>query len=91
MTPDYRHALGRGTLVAFMLFVFSKLVLDHGLTAQITLMATLGYLGGAAVMAIRRPLTPTATDLWLLRWGFAPLWLAAQIGVRQAWSWMGRL
>ncbi len=43
------------------------------------------------VMAIRRPLTPTATDLWLLRWGFVPLWLAAQMGVRYAWCWMGRL
>lgn len=45
LSPDYRRALGRGTLVVFMLFVFSKLVLDHGLTAQITLMAALGYLG----------------------------------------------
>ena len=42
-------------------------------------------------MVVRRPLAPTATDLWLLRWGFVPLWFAAQVGTRYVWAWMGRI
>src|SRR5262249_24883807 len=91
LSPEYSRALGRGAVVIFLLFALASLVLDYGVTAQITLMAVLGYLGGVAVMAVRRPWTPTKADLWLLRWGFIPLWLAAQVGVRYAWSWMGRL
>ena len=75
----------------FLFFVLAGLVLDGGLAVQITLMAVAGYLGGVAVMAARRPQAPTSADVWLLRWGFVPLWIAAQVGVRYAWSWMGRL
>lgn len=91
LSSEYSRALGHGAIVVFFLFISAGLVLDGGLTAQITLMATLGYLGGVVVMAVRRPQTPTATDLWMLRYGFAPLCLIAQVGVRYAWSWMGRL
>lgn len=91
LSPEYSRSLGRGTMVALLLFLFAGLVLDGGLTAQITLMAVLGYLGGVAVMAIRRPQAPTAADVWLLRWGFVPLWFATQVGARCAWSWMGWL
>jgi hypothetical protein len=91
LSSEYGRSLGRGTLLVFLLFVLAGLVLDGGLTGQITLMAVMGYLGGAAIMAARRPLTPTATDVWLLRWGFIPLWVAAQVGVRLAWFQMGRL
>ena len=91
LSPEYSRSLGRGTLLVFLLIVISGLVLDGRLTAQITLMAVLGYLGGIAVMMVRRPLAPTATDLWLLRWGFVPLWFAAQVGTRYVWAWIGRL
>lgn len=91
LSPEYSRSLGHGILLVFLLIVISELVLDGGLTAQITLMAAMGYLGGIAVMVVRRPLAPTATDLWLLRWGFVSLWFAAQVGTRYAWTWMGRL
>ena len=90
LSPEYSRALGHGAVVVLLLFVFTGLLLDGGLTAQITLIAALGYLGGVAVMVVRRPQAPTAADLWLLRWGFVPLWLVAQVGARYAWSWMGR-
>ncbi len=91
LTPSYRHAVVVGSVVALTFVVLSALLLDGGLTFQVTFMAILGYLGGLAVMAARRPQAPSALDLMLVRWGFIPLWIAAQFGARYAWTLMGRL
>ena len=91
LSPQYTGALLRGGLVAALLLGLSSLVLDGGLAIQVALMTSLGYLGGVAVIASRRRQAPTATDLWVVRWGFAPLWLAAQVAVPYCWHLMGRL
>jgi hypothetical protein len=91
LTPSYRHAVVVGSVVALTFVVLSALLLDGGLTLQVTFMAILGYLGGLAVMAARRPQAPSALDLMLVRWGFIPLWIASQFGARYAWTLMGRL
>ena len=91
LTPSYRHAVVVGSVVALTFVVLSALLLDGGLTLQVTFMAILGYLGGLAVMAARRPQAPSALDLMLVRWGFIPLWIAAQFGARYAWTLLGRL
>ncbi len=80
-----------GSVVVLTFLVVSALLLDGGLTLQLTFMAVLGYLGGLAVMAARRPQVPAAMDLILVRWGFIPLWIVAQFGARYAWPLMGRL
>ncbi|MBA4067077.1 MAG: hypothetical protein C0501_25880 [Isosphaera sp.] len=87
VSPRYGPALAIGAAHA----VFLLLASGNALTAQITLMAALGYLGGAAVMVARRPRTPTEVDLWLLRLGFIPLWYLTQDAARGAWTWLGRL
>ena len=91
LSPQYNGALLRGGLVAALLLGLSSLVLNGGLAIQVALMTSLGYVGGVAVIASRRPQAPTATDLWIVRWGFAPLWLAAQVAVPYCWHLMGRL
>ena len=88
LSPEYRCSLAHGVLVVFLLLILAS-GFDHDpVTTQITLMAALGYLGGVTVIAIRRPQTPTETDVWLMRWGFIPLFFAAQIAVRETWTWM---
>jgi hypothetical protein len=91
LSPAYRGAVVVGSVLVLAVLVLATLVLDGGLTAQVTLMAIMGYLGGVAVMACRRPQAPSALDLWLVRWGFIPLWFAAQVLARYAWTLMGRL
>jgi len=91
LSPQYTAALLRSAIVAALLLGLSALVLDGGLVMQVALMTSLGYLGGVAMIASRRPQAPTATDLWVVRWGFAPLWLAAQIAVPYCWRLMERL
>jgi len=91
LSPEYNRSLRVGAILAVTVSVLACLVLDGGLTAQITLMAVLAYFGGVALMVVRRPQAPTATDLWLLRWGFLPLWLAVQVSARFAWYWLGRI
>jgi len=91
LSPEYKRSFTCGALVVFVV-LFLASGFDHDpVTTQITLMAALGYFGGVAVVAIRRPQAPTLADLWLMRWGYIPLWLAAQFLVRDAWIWMGRL
>jgi hypothetical protein len=91
LTPAYRRAVVVGSVVVLTFLVLSALLLDGGLTLQVTFMAILGYLGGLAVMASRRSQAPSGLDLLLVRWGFIPLWIAAQFGARYAWTLMGRL
>ena len=91
LSPQYTGALLRGAIVAALLLGLSALVLDGGLAMQVALMTSLGYLGGVVLIASHRPHAPTATDLWVVRWGFAPLWLAAQVAVPYCWHLMGRL
>jgi len=81
ISPQYTPALQRSAIVAAILLGLSALVLDGGLAMQAALIASLGYLGGVA----------TATDLWVVRWGFAPLWLAAQFAVPFCWRLLRRL
>jgi hypothetical protein len=82
MSSEYTSALGRGT--ALICMVLAVVIWDR-LAVRITFIAILGYLGGVAVMVIRRPQAPTATDLRLLQWGFLPLWFMTQIVARIVW------
>jgi hypothetical protein len=82
LSPEYSRSLGRGAIVVGVVFAVSALLLDGGLTARITLMVALGYLAGVAMMAVRRPQAPTATDISFLRWGFLQLWFATQVCAR---------
>lgn len=90
LSPEYSRCLGRGALVVGLILAASVLLLDGGVAVRATLIAVLGYLAGVAVMALRRPQTPTATDLNFLRWGFAPLW-SATYACALAWAWFGNL
>ena len=81
LSPDYSRALGCGV---FQIFSIIVLVMWDRLAVQITLTAILAYLGGVAVIVIRRPQTPTTVDLRLLRWGFLPMWLGTQLSARLA-------
>jgi hypothetical protein len=91
LSPNYNRPLACGAAVVLAILILATLVLDGGLTRRITLIAIMGYLGGAAVMVIRRPKTPTRLDLQLLQFGFIPIWLATGVVARYAWHWMGRL
>ncbi len=82
LSQEYSRSLGRGAIVIGVTFAVSTLILDGGVMARITLLVALGYLAGVAVIAVRRPSAPTETDINYLRWGFLPLWLAAQICAR---------
>jgi hypothetical protein len=89
LSNEYSRALGRGVPLIGLVFALADGY--SRLTAQITLMAILAYLGGVAVMVIRRPQAPTSNDLRLLRWGFLPLWFTAQVSARFVWSWRNLL
>ena len=91
LSPQYGRALGRGAAVICVVCILAALVLDGGLTVQVTLIAIMGYLGGVTAVACRRPQSPSRFDLMLIAWGFVPLWLIVQFGARYAWTAMGRL
>jgi hypothetical protein len=57
----------------------SMLVLDRGRTARVCGVAMLGFWLVAAIVAVRRPWSPTAGDLRFWRWGFLPCFVLALI------------
>ena len=92
LSPQYGRALGRGAAVISLFCIVAALVLDGGLTVQVTLISIMGYLGGVTAVACRRPQSsPSRFDLMLIAWGFVPLWLAVQFGDRYAWTAMGAI
>ena len=79
ISAEYRKAARVALGVQIPIAILCVLMLDSGRTAKICGAAMLGYWLVAAVIAVRRPWTPSATDLWYWRWGFVPCFVFALV------------
>jgi hypothetical protein len=73
----YLPAVLTGFVVQVLLFLLTGLVLDFGRTNRLCAIALVGHWVGVLLVLHRRPLSPTRSDLWFIRWGAVPLLLAA--------------
>ena len=89
ISDSFRGPVRDALALQGVIAVLSALVLDCGDTATLSLVALLAFWFGVFVMVVRRPRQPTGADLWLLRWGYLPLVVIAQIGGRAWWHWRG--
>jgi hypothetical protein len=87
----YWRPLVDGLILQLVLLGLSSLLLDEGLTAEINLIAWVGFWGAILVLLCRHPDRPTRFDLWTLRWGYLPLVLVVQGVARWVWHWRGLL
>jgi hypothetical protein len=91
IATSYWRPLLDGLALQLVLLVLSGLLLDGGLTVEISLIAWAAFWCGIVVMLCHRPDRPTRFDLWVLRWGYLPLMLVVQAVARYVWHWRGLL
>jgi hypothetical protein len=77
LNPQYRAATRTALKVQVPVAILCLLVLDGGWTARICGGAMLGFWLAAALIASRRPWSPSPADLWFWRWGFLPCFALA--------------
>jgi hypothetical protein len=71
--------------VQCVIVVLCGLILDFGISVRIAIITMAAFWGGVLLMMVRRPRTPTAADLWIVRSGFLPLFVILQVFARCAW------
>ena len=76
---EYDRALRVALGLQIPIALVSMLVLDLGRTARVCGIAMLGFWLAAALIAARRPWTPTPADLRFWRWGFIPCFVLALV------------
>lgn len=86
ISPLYRkaafEAMGLQALVGFL----SLLVLDGGGMARICGIGFAAFWPAAALLILRRPTTPTPTDIALIRFGFLPVLVIAFFLTNFIWT-----
>ena len=67
----------------------AAIAIDGGFLFNIWWRAMAAYWGGFLLIRFRRPNAPTTFDLFLIRWGFAPLLFIAPLLSGVVWRLMG--
>jgi hypothetical protein len=69
IAPAYDQRIWFSVKQQVLLTILAGLVLDMGQTARAMAAVMAGYWIGAAVIVMRRPLSPSKGDLLFVRWG----------------------
>jgi hypothetical protein len=85
IAPSYRSAIFEAVALQVVLGLLSLMILDGGDCAHISGAALLAFWGGAVVLIWRHPLTPTKTDLQLIRFGYFPVLIISFVAIHLVW------
>ena len=77
LSPRYMAAIRTALKVQIPLGILCSLIMDGGQTARVCAAVMGGFWLSAALIAYRRPWSPTEGDLRFLRWGFLPAFVVA--------------
>ncbi len=69
IAPAYDHQIWFSVKQQILLAILASLVMDLGETARAMTALMIGYWIGAAIILVRRPLSPSNGDLLFVRWG----------------------
>ncbi len=75
LSKDYQSALKVALLLQIIIGLGAAIAIDGGLTFDMWWRSMAVYWGCFVVMVFRRPNTPTKVDLWMIRYGFVPLFI----------------
>lgn len=82
VSAEYDSPVKFALLLQVPLALLSLLALDGGIAQKVCGVAMASYLAGACLIWLRRPQSPTRSDLYFLKWGFLPiLALATEIAL----------
>jgi hypothetical protein len=76
-TAPYRGALQVAVVFQVLFGILSAFVMDFGVLAWLWCSAMVGYWVGFAFVRVRGKGKPTKVDLFVLKWGFVPLFVLA--------------
>ena len=85
ISPSYRSAIFDAVKLQVVLGILSLMILDGGDSAHICGAALLAFWGGAVVLIWRHPLTPTTTDLQLIRFGYLAVLVISFAVIELVW------
>ena len=89
ISPSYRKPIFEAVVLQVIVGILSLMILDGGDCARICGAALLAFWGGAVVLIWRRPVTPTKTDLELIRFGYLPVVIIAFFIIQLVWRMRG--
>lgn len=75
LAKEYRSALKVALLLQIVIGLFAAVAIDGGLLFDLWWRSMAAYWGCLIVMIFRRPNAPTKVDLWMIRYGFVPLFI----------------
>ena len=90
-TRQYWNAIQVSLVFQIFLGLFGILALDFGEICYIWLITMVAYWAEVILMMIRRPVSPTRLDLFLVRWSYPALFLIAIPIVAAIWKARGFL
>ena len=74
LSKEYWKALPVALVFQVVFVLLAGMMLDGGQCAQWCAVSTAAWWGGLLMVVVRRPMAPTKTDLFLIRWGFPHVW-----------------
>ena len=89
IAPSYRKPIFEAVVLQALLSILSLLMLDGGTTARICGIALVAFWAAAVVLILRRPRTPTRTDLSFVRFGYLAMVVVAFFLVHFIWHGRG--
>jgi hypothetical protein len=87
LSQKYQDAIRTALKVQIPVAVLSMLNMDQGRTATVCVAVLAGFWLSAALIAYRRPWSPTENDLRFCRWGFIPALVLSLFAA----TWLGRM
>jgi hypothetical protein len=90
LAPALISAARASLLQQGAVLVLAALVLDGGRTFHAALIAAMAYWLGLAVVVVRRPSSPTAVDVFLVKYGFLFVLLIVLTVGPMIWGALGR-
>jgi hypothetical protein len=73
LADRYRPAMFIAVGIQCVCGLLSAMLLDGGNAAALCLATLIGFWVGVLILVMRHPRNPSPTDLWVVRYGFLPL------------------
>ena len=89
ISPKYDSPIFEAVALQILLGLLSLLIMDGGMVAQLCGIALVSFWGGASVLILRHPLSPSRIDLELIRLGYLPVIVIAFFLVGWIWQLRG--
>jgi hypothetical protein len=89
IAPAYKSAKSFVLIQQAVVLLLAGMNLDGGDAFHFCLVALLAFWVGAVIICVRRPQTPTRSDLLFIRFGYLPLCILTGFFTMSFWRWKG--